>query len=124
MPRKSSNKLDFHFTALPKNVTSSQAFLYSSAKAKVIWLCLMERYNGHNNGEIPVSVRDAGAYAKCEPNTAGKALRELQDVGLIHCTMKTGFTMGKRLASTYALTHLPVGGKVATNDWKRYKYKS
>ena len=36
-------------------------------------------------------------------------------VGLLESTMKTSFTNGKRLASTWALNRLPIGGKFATN---------
>ena len=55
---------------------------------------------------------------------AGKYIDQLIAVGLIRRTMKTGFTMRKRLASTYALTHLPQGNKAATNDWKHFKSES
>ena len=124
MPRKKSNKLNFSFVALPRNITASPAFLVSKPAAKVIWFQLMERHNGQNNGEISLSVREAAKYVNCSPNSAGKHIDQLIAVGLIRRTMKTGFTMGKRLASTYALTHLPQGSKVATNDWKHYKSKS
>ena len=124
MPRKTSNKIGFSFVGLPKHITKSSAFLDCKPTAKVIWLQLMERYNGYNNGEISLSVRDAGKYANYSPNSAGKHIEQLIAVGLICCTMKTGFTMDKRLASTYALTHIPIGGKAATNKWRQYKSKS
>ena len=124
MPRKTSNKIGYSFVALPKHITKSSAFLDCKPVAKVIWFQLMERHNGHNNGEISLSVREAGKYANCSPNSAGKHIEQLIAVGLICRTMKTGFTMGKRLASTYALTHVPIGSKVATNIWRQYKSKS
>lgn len=121
MPRKQSNKLNFTFTALPSHITKSEAFKACNAHAKVIWFKIMELYNGSNNGEISLSVRQAGEYAGCSPNYAGKHINQLIEVGLIDRTMKTGFTSGKRLACTYALTHLPIGTKTATDRWKKFK---
>ena len=121
MPRKQTKKLNFNFTALPSHITKSEAFKECNAHAKVIWFKLMELYNGSNNGEISLSVRQAGEYAGCSPNYAGKHINQLIEVGLIDRTMKTGFTSGKRLACTYALTHLPVGNKTATDRWKKFK---
>ena len=93
----------------------------SATEARLIWIVVLERINGENNGKISFSVREAGAYAGCTPNTAGRMFNELITVGLLECTMKTSFTNGKKLASTWALTHLPIGGKLATNQWKSFE---
>ena len=121
MPRKPSKKLNFNFTALPCHITKSEAFLACKPQAKVIWFMLLERYNGQNNGQISLSVREAAKYVNCSPNWAGKHIDQLIFVGLIERTMKTGFTNGKRLASTYGLTHLPTAGKPANDLWKKFK---
>ena len=121
MPRKTSKKLGFQFTALPKHITKSEAFLACKPQAKLIWFMLLELYNGENNGDISLSVRQAGCYVGCSANSAGTHINQLIDVGLIERTMKSGFTCGKRLASTYRLTHLPAPGKPACDRWKKFK---
>ena len=122
--RKRGAKLNFAFTAVPKHITRSKAWFSCSPAARLIWIAVLERYNGENNGEISLSVREAGSYAGCTKNTAGKKFIELLDAGLLQCTMKTSFNNGKGLASTCALTHLPIGGKAATNLWKRMENKT
>ena len=122
--RKRGAKLNFAFTAVPKHITRSKAWFSCSPAARLIWIAVLERYNGENNGEISLSVREAGSYAVCTKNTAGKKFIELLDAGLLQCTMKTSFNNGKGLASTWALTHLPIGGKAATNLWKRMENKT
>ena len=122
--RKRGAKLNFAFTAVPKHITRSKAWFSYSPAARLIWIAVLERYNGENNGEISLSVREAGSYAGCTKNTAGKKFIELLDAGLLQCTMKTSFNNGKGLASTWALTHLPIGGKAATNLWKRMENKT
>ena len=122
--RKKGTKLNFPFTAVPKHITRSKAWFSCSPAARLIWIAVLERYNGENNGEISLSVREAGSYAGCTKNTAGKKFIELLDAGLLQCTMKTSFNNGKGLASTWALTHLPIGGKAATNLWKRMENKT
>ena len=122
--RKKGTKLNFAFTAVPKHITRSEAWFSCSPAARLIWIAVLERFNGENNGEISLSVREAGDYAGCTKNTAGRKFNELLDAGLLECTMKTSFTNGKGLASTWALTHLPVGGKVATNLWKGIENKT
>lgn len=121
MPRKPSKRLGFSFTALPTHLTKSESFLACKPQAKVIWFMLMERYNGENNGLISLSVREAASYVGCSPNSAGKHINQLLEVGLVERTMKTGFTCGKRLASTYSLTHLPCKGRPASNLWKKFQ---
>lgn len=122
--RKKGTKLNFAFTAVPKHITRSKAWFSCSPAARLIWIAVLERYNGENNGEISLSVREAGDYAGCTKNTAGKKFIELLDAGLLECTMKTSFKNGKGLASTWALTHLPIGGKAATNFWKQTENKT
>tara|TARA_B100000575_G_scaffold170830_1_gene136776 strand:+ start:189 stop:590 length:402 start_codon:yes stop_codon:yes gene_type:complete len=119
--RRKAPKLNFAFTAVPKPITRSTAWFARRPVARLIWIAVLERFNVENNGKISFSVREAGAYAGCTPNTTGRMFNELITVGLLECTMKTSFTNGKRLASIWALTHLPISGKLATNQWKSFK---
>ena len=121
--RRKGSKLKFAFTAVTKQIAPSTAWFACRPEARLIWISVLERFNDENNGKISFSVREAGAYAGCTPNTAGRMVNESITVCLLECTMKTSFTNGKKLVSTWALIHLPIGGKFATSQWKNVKTK-
>ena len=122
--KKRAPKLTFAFTAVPKHITRSDAWFACRPAARLIWIAVLERFNGSNNGSISLSVREAAEYAGCSPNTAGRMFDELIDAGLLICSQTSSFTSGKRLARLWELTHLPKEGKVATNLWKHVSAKA
>jgi len=117
------HKSNGQFIKLPHSIVESDAWKDCPASARLVYIAVIWAYNGTNNGSIPLSCRQAAKFAKVTPNTAATALRMLELVGLIECTQKTTFQNGKRLARQYALTHLPVGNKVATQKYKSWKSK-
>ena len=122
--KKRAPKLTFAFTAVPKHITRSDAWFACRPAARLIWIAVLERFNGSNNGSILLSVREAAEYAGCSPNTAGRMFNELIDAGLLICSQTSSFNSGKRLARLWELTHLPKDGKVATNLWKSVSAKA
>ena len=122
--KKRAPKLTFAFTAVPKHITRSDAWFACRPAARLIWIAVLERFNGSNNGSISLSVREAAEYAGCSPNTAGRMFDELIDAGLLICSQTSSFNSGKRLARLWELTHLPKEGKVATNLWKSVSAKA
>ena len=122
--KKRAPKLTFAFTAVPKHITRSDAWFACRPAARLIWIAVLERFNGSNNGSISLSVREAAEYAGCSPNTAGRMFNELIDAGLLICSQTSSFNSGKRLARLWELTHLPKDGKVATNLWKSVSAKA
>ena len=122
--KKRAPKLTFAFTAVPKHITRSDAWFACRPAARLIWIAVLERFNGSNNGAISLSVREAAKYAGCSPNTAGRMFNELIDAGLLICSQTSSFNSGKRLARLWELTHLPKDGKVATNLWKSVSAKA
>ena len=122
--KKRAPKLTFAFTAVPKHITRSDAWFACRPAARLIWIAVLERFNGANNGAISLSVREAAEYAGCSPNTAGRMFNELIDAGLLICSQTSSFNSGKRLARLWELTHLPKEGKVATNLWKKISAKA
>ena len=122
--KKRAPKLTFAFTAVPKHIKRSDAWFACRPAARLIWIAVLERFNGSNNGSISLSVREAAEYAGCSPNTAGRMFNELIDAGLLICSQTSSFNSGKRLARLWELTHLPKEGKVATNLWKSVSAKA
>ena len=72
-------------------------------------LCVLflRRYNGSNNGAIPLSVREVEAWCKCGHATAIRYLRELQERGLIEPVVVGSFRIkagpNKMMATTWRL---------------------
>ncbi len=59
------------------------------------------------------------AAARIGQATVFRAFEELEDKGLLFCT-KRGQWYGRQ-ASTWAVTLLPVGGKLATHEYKLWR---
>jgi len=78
-------------------------------------------YNGHNNGEIIMSVRQGARLLNCNKDTAWKILKELEDKGWIRQTSKGCFNQKTdKTASTWRITNQPIGMGVDTPETKEY----
>lgn len=82
---------------------------------------LRSRFNGVNNGEIHLSVREAAKALNCHRDTAAKALREVEAKGWARTNQKGSFDWKGGLATTYILTNEPMGDKSATKDFMSWK---
>ncbi len=102
-------KLTYYFLKHP-------SWLELSSNAQLILIELRRRYNGHNNGQISLSCREAGKVAKCSKDTANRALLELEYYSHVKRRKVGTFESGQ--ASEYILTCEPYNGQPATNDWK------
>ncbi len=104
-------------------IFDSLAYRQLSSRSRDIFMLLMRRYRGVNNGYISLSCREVAEYYGIGKNTASRCLKELQLHGFIQA-MKVGvFTL--RHATTWRLTFqetLDSYGKRTppTNEWKRY----
>ena len=78
-------------------------------------------YNGYNNGEIVMSVRQAARLLNCNKDTAAKYLEELEKKGWVRLTEKGCFNQKTdKTASTWRITNQPVGLGVDTPATKEY----
>lgn len=87
----------------------------------VVFLILLERYNGGNNGMIGLSIRDAARLAHISQNTASRCLNTLIDKGFVKRRYKGSFSQKARRASEYELTHVPYGKSLATKEFASWK---
>lgn len=111
------------FVALPFNMLESLAWRDLSLQAAIIFIELKRRFNGKNNGEIPLSCREAATVAKCGKGTASKKLDELIAHGFINPASKGHFH--NRHASTWILTCEVYEKTSPSNELKNYsKIKS
>lgn len=108
-------------------VVRSLAWHELKPQQRCVYLLLMERYNGRNNGQISLSVREAAKLGRMAPATANKALARLMELGFIKRTFKGSFSQKIRdssdrsYASEYAVTALAIGKASATKGFMRWR---
>ncbi len=82
---------------------------------------LMFRFNGQNNGDVGLSVREAAELVHCSTNTAQGALSRLQDLGFIRIRQKGSFDQKVRHSTRWILTMCPYNNQDETKDFMRWK---
>jgi hypothetical protein len=92
------------FVMLHWYMLDSAAWRGLSAHAQAAYIHLHRRYNGSNNGEIGLSVRELAERLSCSKDTASRVLIELENSGFIATETVGAFSRKNRKASTYRLT--------------------
>lgn len=92
---------------------------------RALFIEVMKRYNGVNNGHIGLGVREAGEELQVKPHTAGIAFGILMDRGFLAMGQDSSFGQ-KKLAREWRLTCLPMGPRDAptsppTHDYTRWR---
>ncbi len=108
------------FVMLRHDVMDSLAWRSLSPNARCVWLEIMRRYNGINNGEMPLSCREAAELCSISKNTASRAFTELQEKGFIKISRYAGFKNKHRVSTRWIVTHERCDDKPPTNEWKSY----
>lgn len=90
---------------------------------RALYIELKRQYNGHNNGAVFLSHRDAAKALHVHRNTVGPWFKALEERGFIAMTRGPHLgPSGVGIASTWALTELPtMDGKRATIAFKEFK---
>lgn len=119
MSRASKFRGEGRFSALPYSMTGSLAWYSLKSSAVKVYIELLRRYNGLNNGMLILSYGAAAKLLGMSKSTVKAAFDELRDKGFIVCTRQGSWF--ERLAATWRLTHRaddsPNGG-LSTNDWR------
>jgi len=115
---KAKGRTPSNFIMLRHDIIDSPAWQSLHPEAIGIWILLARRYNGNNNGEIPLSCREAARSLHISKDTAGKYFNQLIDAGLVIVTENSGFNRKNRTSRRFALTHQPLGNNPPTNSWK------
>ena len=108
-----------NFVMLRHDIMKSPAWRSLSPNTRCVWLEIMFRYKGDNNGEIPLSCREAGELLGVGKNTAYRAFTELEDRGFIKVGLIAGFKNKQRMATRWIVTHESYNGKPPTNEWRK-----
>lgn len=109
------------YVVLSHPILISQAWLDLPPPACKILIDMRRRFNGYNNGDITLSVREAAIAGNCGKSSAQRHLESLIRHGFIALNIKG--KMRNRNASTWFLTtensdHDP---SYPTNAWKCYQ---
>lgn len=113
------------FVMLRHDMLRSPAFRSLTPPARCVYIEILNRYNGMNNADIPLSCREAGEFCNISKGNAARAFRELQDRGFIRIGQPAGFNMKKRTSTRWILTHEGIGGHTApSNEWRNWQPKN
>jgi hypothetical protein len=107
------------YVLLPHAVLKSEAYRTLPHPARSVLGLLLFRFNGFNNGRIPLSLREiADAFGTTNHAAASDALEMLRARGLV--VLAKDYPSGSRLAREYRITFISSGdgGRVpATNEY-------
>ena len=82
------NAKDEPFIRIPHATYDSPAFRSLRPIEIAVLLLLIRKFNGHNNGALPLGLREAVRRCHCSQTTAHRALARLQETGLIAMTYR------------------------------------
>src|SRR5918911_4926017 len=99
---------------------NSPAYRSLGCEARALLVEMKALYNGRNNGELHMSVRQARKRLGVGRKLAEKALSELQDRGFVAVVQKGSFHCKVRFATTWRLTEYEFEGRSATKDFMRW----
>ncbi len=88
---------------------------------RALYVELAQRYNGYNNGEISMSVREAARLLHIANDTATKAFRELEAKGFIRRNVCGSFNWKIRHATTWILTEHAFADQLATKEFATWR---
>lgn len=121
--RQGRSKGTERHTRLSYVMTGSPAWRDLSGSAIKVLIALQRLDRGQDNGNLYLSVRKAADEAGCSPNTAGKALRELESHGFIAPIERGYFSIKGGPASQWRLTFVaaPALKMMPTHEWQRWR---
>lgn len=92
-----------NFIKLFRYVLDSPAYVSLSAWSKAALVEMTRGYNGSNNGNIRLSVRELAKRIGCARDTAWRALQELVDKGFIEPVIRGAFHIKYSRATVWRL---------------------
>ena len=110
------------FVQLDTWLLDSKAWLSLKPAPRALYVQLKRLYNGHNNGEIYLSHREASKLLNVHRNSISGYFQELQNHGFIKQTQRHYLgPSGIGQSSKWVLTEASYLGKPATKEFMSYK---
>jgi DNA-binding MarR family transcriptional regulator len=107
------------FILLPWVVKRSKAYQGLSPLARAALIEILDRYDGQNNGRIGLGVRELAYELNCSPATASRALRELDDSGLIQPRTVGAWRGGRATEWRIAFHRCDETGDLPQTQWEQ-----
>jgi hypothetical protein len=122
MSKKNPRDKPHRYASVNHYLMKSPAWKSLGCIPRAVYLDMVSRYHGSNNGRIGYSVRCAVAELHIGSATARRALDDLQDRGFIVVIKKGAFNVKVRHASEWRLTdhHCDVTNNLATKEFMRW----
>jgi hypothetical protein len=100
----------------------SEAWRSLSPNARALYVEIVTRYNGSNNGCIPFSVREAAEALHIGKNAAAAAFEELRDRGFLVVAKRSSFSLKTKAATEWRLTEFPcdVTNAISSREFMRW----
>ena len=109
------------FVQINRYMLWSPAWHSLKPPARAIYIELAARFNGSNNGQIALSVRDAAQRCHIAKDTAGRTLQELIEKGFIAIVTRGNFGYKLRHATEYRLTDYKYRDESPTKDFMSWR---
>ena len=119
--RKGRTRRGERFVKLEHWLLKTPAWRALTPAARALYVELAQRYNGFNNGEISMSVREAARLLNIAKDTASKTFRQLEEKGFIRPHSSGSFHFKLRHATTWILTEFEFGNTPATKEFARWQ---
>lgn len=108
------------FLKLENWILKTPAWRSLPPASRALYVEIAQRYNGSNNGEISMSVREAAELIHVAKDTATKSFHELEAKGFIRRNVCGSFNWKLKHATTWILTEHPFRHEVANKDFARW----
>lgn len=107
------------FTALPYNMTQSEAWRSLSGNALKLLIELCTGFYGTNNGDLSVGLDRAAKLLWIGKSSVSRAYAELEEKGFIRKVKPGSWIKGQ--ATTWRVTFLPHRKEHKTHEWRDWK---
>lgn len=124
MGRTGRSRGGLRFVKLDHWMLKTAAWRSLDPAARAVYVELAQRYNGSNNGEISLSVREAALLVHVAKDTASKTLHELEEKGFIKRSQCGSFNFKLRHATTWILTEFELYDTPPTKEFARWSAKN
>lgn len=119
--QKGRNPNGPRFIQLFHYLLDSEAWRSLKPPARALYIEIERRFNGVNNGEISLSVREAAKLIRVSRDTASRAFHDLEEKGLVRREVCGSFDWKIRHATTWVLTEKPLRGDAASKEFMRWR---
>jgi hypothetical protein len=122
MPSKRNKDKDSRHVRLYHWFLKSDAWRSLSPIERALYVEIVTRYNGSNNGRIGFGVRDAAKGLHISKAGAARAFAGLQVCGFIVATKRSAFNIKTKMATEWRLTEFcsDIDGAFATKDFMKW----